>query len=50
MVEAALLAKCEGKNQKGIFPAGVDFTTDTTPWRQFIFQEDLESFRTVIKS
>ena len=30
MVEATIMVRVEGKDQKGIFPAAVDFSTDLT--------------------
>ena len=48
MVETAY-GESEGKDQKGIFPAGVDFTTDLHSMGQYIQDGSRNIFETVIK-
>lgn len=43
-----LFGESEGKDQKGIFPAGVDFTTDLHSMGQYIQQGERHLFETVI--
>lgn len=43
-----LFGESEGKNQKGIFPAGVDFTTDLHSMGQYIQEGRRNLFETVI--
>ena len=43
-----LFGESEGKEQKGIFPAGVDFTTDLHSMGQYIQQGRRDIFETVI--
>ena len=43
-----LYGESEGKDQKGIFPAGVDFTTDLHSMGQYIQQGRRNLFETVI--
>lgn len=43
-----LYGESEGKNQKGIFPAGVDFTTDLHSMGQYIQEGRRNLFETVI--
>lgn len=43
-----LFGESEGKDQKGIFPAGVDFTTDLHSMGQYIQQGERNIFETVI--
>ena len=43
-----LYGESEGKEQKGIFPAGVDFTTDLHSMGQYIQQGQRNIFETVI--
>mgnify|MGYP005787510147 FL=1 len=43
-----LFGESEGKEQKGIFPAGVDFTTDLHSMGQYIQQGQRNIFETVI--
>lgn len=43
-----LFGESEGKNKKGIFPAGVDFTTDLHSMGQYIQQGRRNLFETVI--
>ncbi len=44
-----LYGESEGKDQKGIFPAGVDFTTDLHSMGQYIQEGRRNLFETVIK-
>ena len=44
-----LYGESEGKEQKGIFPAGVDFTTDLHSMGQYIQEGKRDLFETVIK-
>ena len=44
-----LFGESEGKDQKGIFPAGVDFTTDLHSMGQYIQEGRRNLFETVIK-
>ena len=44
-----LFGESEGKEQKGIFPAGVDFTTDLHSMGQYIQEGRRNLFETVIK-
>ena len=44
-----LYGESEGKNQKGIFPAGVDFTTDLHSMGQYIQEGQRKLFETVIR-
>ena len=44
-----LYGESEGKNQKGIFPAGVDFTTDLHSMGQYIQEGQRKIFETVIR-
>ena len=44
-----LFGESEGKNQKGIFPAGVDFTTDLHSMGQYIQEGRRNLFETVIE-
>ena len=44
-----LYGESEGKDQKGIFPAGVDFTTDLHSMGQYIQEGKRNLFETVIK-
>ena len=43
-----LFGESEGKDQKGIFPAGVDFTTDLHSMGQYIQEGRRNLFETVI--
>ena len=43
-----LFGESEGKEKKGIFPAGVDFTTDLHSMGQYIQEGERELFETVI--
>lgn len=43
-----LFGESEGKEQKGIFPAGVDFTTDLHSMGQYIQQGERNLFETVL--
>ncbi len=43
-----LFGESEGKNKKGIFPAGVDFTTDLHSMGQYIQEGKRDLFETVI--
>lgn len=43
-----LFGESEGKEQKGIFPAGVDFTTDLHSMGQYIQEGERKLFETVI--
>lgn len=45
-----LYGESEGKEEKGIFPAGVDFTTDLHSMGQYIQQGRRNLFETVIKT
>ena len=44
-----LFGESEGKDQKGIFPAGVDFTTDLHSMGQYIQEGRRNLFETVFQ-
>ena len=48
MVETIIWRKSEGKDQKGIFPASVDFSTDLHSMGQYVQDGKRILFETVI--